>query len=101
MDLEQVEPYFFLRNILKIYGIDFNKTYEKYYKKKEFVLCDLRKKNDFKFLKKVIVILYYFFFDPFEQNLVEKIVSKFEDKKYIIILINYKKLANKYGKKTI
>ena len=91
---------FFFKNYFKnFYGIEFNKTYEKYYKKEEFILCDLRKKNDFKFLKKSNSYFILFFFDPFEQNLVEKIVSKFEDKKYIIILINYKKLANKYGKK--
>ena len=44
---------FFFKNYFKnFYGIEFNKTYEKYYKKEEFILCDLRKKNDFKFLKK-------------------------------------------------
>tara|TARA_B100000963_G_scaffold340456_1_gene339133 strand:- start:3047 stop:3688 length:642 start_codon:yes stop_codon:yes gene_type:complete len=91
---------FFFKNYFKnFYGIEFNKTYEKYYKKEEFILCDLRKKNDFKFLKKNNRFFILFFFDPFEQNLVEKIVSKFEDKKYIIILINYRKLGNKYGKK--
>ena len=40
---------------------------------------DLRKKNNFNYLRKKIIFLYYFF-DPFEQNLVEKIVSKFKDK---------------------
>ena len=91
---------FFFKNYFKnFYGIEFNKTYEKYYKKEEFILCDLRKKNDFKFLKKKNKFFILFFFDPFEQNLVEKIVSKFEDKKYIIILINHRKLANKYGKR--
>ena len=59
---------------------------------------DLRKKNNFKFLKEKNKYFVLFFFDPFEQNLVEKIVSKFGDKKYIIILINYKKLVNKFGK---
>ena len=44
--------FFFKKYFKNFYGIDFNKTYEKYYEKKEFILCDLRKKNDFKFLKK-------------------------------------------------
>ena len=59
---------------------------------------DLRKKNNFKFLKKKNNFFVLFFFDPFEQNLVEKIVSSFWGKKYMIILINYKKVKKKYGK---
>jgi len=59
---------------------------------------DLRKKNNFKFLKKKNNFFVLFFFDPFEQNLVEKIVSSFRGKKYMIILINYKKVKKKYGK---
>ena len=93
------EPYFFDKYFKNFYGIEFNKAYEKFYKKKEFILCDLRKKNNFKFLKRENNFFILFFFDPFEQNLVEKIVSKFKDKKYILVLINYRKLANKYGKK--
>ena len=59
---------------------------------------DLRKKNNFNYLRKKNNFFVLFFFDPFEQNLVEKIVSKFKDKKYIIILINYKKIKKKYGR---
>ena len=91
--------FFFGKYFKNFYGIEFNKAYEKFYKEKEFILCDLRKKNNFKFLKRENNFFILFFFDPFEQNLVEKIVSKFKDKKYILVLINYRKLANKYGKK--
>ncbi len=91
--------FFFNKYFKNFYGIEFNKAYKKFYKKKEFILCDLRKKNDFKFLKRKNNFFILFFFDPFEQHLVEKIVSNFKGKKYILVLINYKKLANKYGKK--
>ena len=90
--------YFFNKNFQNYFGVEFNKKYKKFYKKDQFIFMDLRKKNNFKFLKEKNKYFVLFFFDPFEQNLVEKIVSKFGDKKYIIILINYKKLVNKFGK---
>ena len=90
--------YFFKNKFKNLYGIEFNKNYSKFYKKKQFLHIDLRKKNNFSYLRKKNNFFVLFFFDPFEQNLVEKIVSKFNDKKYIIILINYKKIKKKYGK---
>ncbi len=90
--------YFFKNNFKNSYGIELNKNYKKFYKKNQFILMDLRKKNNFKFLKKKNNFFVLFFFDPFEQNLVEKIVSNFRGKKYMIILINYKKVKKKYGK---
>ena len=89
--------YFFKKNFKNLYGIEFNEKYKKFYSNKEFKLMDLRKKNNFNFFKKKNKYFLLFFFDPFEQNLVEKIVSKFINCKYIIILINYKKLSKKYG----
>jgi hypothetical protein len=90
--------YFFRKKFYNFFGIEFNLKYKKFYKKNQFIFMDLRKKNNFKFLRRKNNFFVLFFFDPFEQNLVENIVSKFSGKKYIIILINYKKLINKYGK---
>ena len=90
--------YFFNNTFKSLYGIEFNKNYKKFYDAKEFVFMDLRKNQNFNFFTKKKNFFILFFFDPFEQNLVEKIVSKFSSKKYIIILINYKKLNKKYGK---
>lgn len=90
--------YFFRKKFKNFFGIEFNKNYKKFYNKKEFLLIDLRKKNNFNNLTKKNNFFVLFFFDPFDQNLFEKIIKKFKYKKYIIILINYKKIPKKYGK---
>ena len=90
--------YFFRKKFKNLFGIEFNKNYKKFYNKYQFLLIDLRKKNNFNHLRKKNNFFVLFFFDPFDQNLFKKIVSKFNDKKYIIIIINYKKIQKKYGK---
>lgn len=89
---------FFSKSFKNFFGIEFNNHYRKFYKKKQFILMDLRKKNNFNFLINSNNNFILFFFDPFEQNLAEKILIKFKHKRYILILINYKKLNTKYGK---
>ena len=85
---------FFRKSFKDVYGIEFYEKFKKFYQKNEFILCDLREKNNFLFFKKNNENFILFFFDPFDQELVEKILSCFENENYITILINYKELKN-------
>tara|TARA_B100000315_G_C14342832_1_gene480395 strand:+ start:52 stop:675 length:624 start_codon:yes stop_codon:yes gene_type:complete len=80
---------YFCYKVKKVIGIDIDQSYKKYRlsNKQIFYSFDIRKKNLKQIIKDNDYILY--FFEPFELDLVKKIISNFNNKRLIIILINY------------
>ncbi|WP_440691563.1 hypothetical protein [Candidatus Pelagibacter sp. HIMB1782] len=87
----RVINFFYLKKV-KTTGIDIIKNYKKYLidkKKQRFLNFDIRKQNITKYLTNNNLILY--FYEPFEINLVLKILKSQKNKRNVIcVLVNYK-----------
>ncbi len=88
---------FFQDNFKKKLGIDFNKRYQKFIPKNMFLNMNLRKiSNIKKILKKTNSTKYVlYFYEPFDENLIKKIIKIFIKKKIYVIIINVKKIKIK------
>lgn len=88
---------FFQDNFKKKLGIDFNKRYQKYIPKNMFLNMNLRKiSNIKKILKKTNSTKYVlYFYEPFDENLIKKIIKIFITKKIYVVIINVKKIKIK------
>lgn len=81
---------FFYTKKIKTSGIDIVDSYKNYLidqKKQVFLNFDIRKEHPSKYLHRDKLILY--FYEPFEINLVLKILKSLKKKKVICILVNY------------
>ena len=78
-------------------GVDFNNKYQKFIPKNIFLNLNLRKINNIKkVLKKTNskkCVLY--FYEPFDENLIKKIIKVFIKKKIFVILVNVKRIKIK------
>ncbi len=88
---------FFKKNFKNRLGIDFNKKYQRFIPKNIFLNMNLRKINSIKkILKKTNSSKYVlYFYEPFDNNLIKKIIRIFKKKKLFVVFVNVDKIKIK------